>query len=353
MPPKRVTMSDVAQRAGVSKSTVSHVLNQTRFVAPDTKQRVAQAIIELDFRPSRIARSLAVHHSNTVGLLISDIANPFYPEVIKGVEEVALANAYNVFLANVGYDLERIVSSIHSMIDHRVDGAICMSTRFSPELVEELARSQLPAVFLDWHDPSRPSSTGFFSSLQFDFARGVTEAVQHLINLGHRRFAHISGPPDVWTARCRQETFLTALGQFGIPQQDVLVIEGNLQIEGGRAALTRILQASPRPTAIFAANDLMALGFLWEARSQGLRIPEDFSLLGLDNIPLASQITPGLSTIALPIHQIGRQAMETLLAMINNQPPTTTDPSEPALIPTELILRESTAPPPERKDNEI
>jgi len=344
MAPKRTTINDVARRADVSKTTVSHVLNNTRFVAEETAHRVHQAVQDLDYRPSRIARSLAAQRSNTIGLLVSDIANPFYPEIIKGVEEVALANAYNVFLANVGYDLDRIVSSIHSMIDHQVDGVICMSTRFSPDLLDELAATQLPVVFLDWADPTGTRHPAAFSTLEFDFSGGIAQAVRHLISLGHRRFAHISGPPDVWSAQRRQQAFLDALAGNGIPSEKVLVIEGNLQIDGGRAALAPILQAQPRPTAIFAANDLTALGFLWQARLHGLQIPSDFSLVGLDNIPLAAEITPALSTVALPIHQIGSRAMHTLLALITGTRPEAVPAALP--VPTELILRESTAPPP-------
>ena len=343
MPSKRTTINDVAQLAGVSKSTVSHVLNQTRFVAPETSEKVTKAIHTLDYRPSRIARSLTVHRSNTIGLLISDIANPFYPEVIKGVEEVALENAYTVFLANIGYDKQRIISSIHAMIDHQIDGAICMSTRFPPELVDELKQARFPAVFLDWQPPESAN----FSTLQFDFDSGVSLAVEHLLKLGHRHFAHISGPSDVWSANQRKRAFLAALGQFGIPGQDVFVIEGDLQIEGGRSAFPRVMEASPRPTAVFAANDLMALGFLWEARQMGVQIPRDISLLGLDNIPLASQITPGLSTIALPIHSIGQQAMNTLLKNIADREEVEDQRAfKPIPLPTELVLRESTGTPP-------
>jgi DNA-binding LacI/PurR family transcriptional regulator len=346
MPNKRATMSDVARRAGVSKSTVSHVINQTRFVSPQTAEKVRQSIDDLEFRPSQLARSLAARRTNTIGLLISDIDNPFYPQVIKGVEEIALAESYNVFLANVGYDTQRIINSSQSMLDRQIDGVICMSTRFPPELITQLASENLPSVFLDWQPPAHLLRSDIFATIQVDFETGIKQAVDHLISLGHRQFAHISGPQDAWTSRDRQQTFLMALREQGIPSNDVCIVEGNLQIDGGRAALERILKAPSIPTAVFCANDLSALGFLWEARQKGFSVPEDFSLIGLDDIPLSSQISPGLTTIALPIQEIGKEAMTTLLNMISH-PASDENPARPesSFITTELIIRESTASP--------
>ncbi len=350
MPNKRTTMSDVARRAGVSKSTVSHVINQTRFVSPQTTLLVREAIEELEFRPSQLARSLSARHTNTIGLLISDIDNPFYPQVIKGVEEIALSVSYNVFLANVGYDTQRIINSTQSMLDRQIDGVICMSTRFPPELIAQLAAENLPSVFLDWQPPAHSLRSDNFATIQVDFETGIKQAVDHLISLGHRQFAHISGPQDAWTSQDRQQTFLTALREQGIPPNDVCIVEGNLQIDGGRAALENILEAPTIPSAVFCANDLSALGFLWEARQKGFSVPEDFSLIGLDDIPLSSQISPGLTTIALPIREIGKEAMCTLLNMISE--PWSGEKSArpiPAHIPTKLIVRESTASPARRK----
>ncbi len=343
---RRITMQDVAVQAGVSKSTVSHVLNDTRFVAEETRQRVLDAIETLGYRPSQIARGLAARHTNTVGLLISDIGNPFYPPVIKGVEEVALAHDYTVFLSNVSYDIDRIVSAIHTMIDHRIDGAIAMSTRFSSEMAAELLYHQIPTVLLDWDDEAMQAYRDQVGALAFDFAAGIREAARHLVDLGHRRFAHISGPLDVWTSHRRRDAFVDALSEFGIPADQVMVVEGNLQIEGGRAALRQLAGSGQPPTAVFAANDLTALGVLWEARKIGLRVPEDISLIGLDNISLAEQTTPALTTVALPIYDIGQAAMTMLLEIIrcneDNQP---SDCIMNQTIPTRLIVRESTAGP--------
>ncbi|MBN1119473.1 MAG: LacI family DNA-binding transcriptional regulator [Anaerolineae bacterium] len=345
---KRITMRDVAEQAGVSKSTVSHVLNDTRFVTEETRQRVLDAIEALGYHPSQIARSLAADHTNTVGLLISDIGSPFYPPVIKGVEEVALAHDYTVFFSNISYDLDRIVRSIHTMIDRRIDGAIAMSTRFSSEMASELLDAQIPTVVLDWDDEAMQAYRDRVGVLSFDFGSGIKQATRHLVDLGHRRFAHISGPLDVWTSHRRRDAFIDALAEFGIPADQVMIVEGNLQIEGGRAALRQLAESDQPPTAIFAANDLTALGVLWEARKLGLRVPEDISLVGLDNIPLVEQTTPALTTVALPIYDIGQAAMTMLLEIIrcndDNQPG---ECMMSQTIPTRLIVRESTAPCPD------
>ncbi len=341
---KRVTMSDVAKRAGVSKSTVSHVINKTRFVEEETRLRVLQAIEELDYRPSKVARSLVSRRTGTVGLLISDVGNPFYQQVILSVEDVALANDYSVFLFNASYDLDRSLKYIYSMIERRVDGVMFMSSRLSAELINELTRYHVPAVVLDWEEVQAEG----VGMIRIEFESGIREAVNHLIGLGHRRFAHVSGPLDLWTARVRRDVFLQALAEKGIDPREVIVVEGNLRIEGGRAALHEILAAPQRPTAVLAANDLTALGIVWEAREHGLRIPEDLSVVGLDDITLAAQITPPLTTIALPCYEIGSVAMNMLLGLISASlgEEEGGGPLRRA-VETHLVVRQSTAPPPQ------
>lgn len=309
----QVTMADVAKRAGVSKSTVSHVINKTRFVEEPTKQLVLQAIEELDYRPSAIARSLYSKQTMTAGLLISDVGNPFYDRVIFGVEDVALENNYSVYLFNANYDLERSMKYIHSMIDRRVDGVLFMSSSMSTELIEELAKHNIPSVVLDWEEIPLPGVVG---TIKIDFKKGITEAADYLVQLGHMRFAHVSGPLELWTAQIRRDIFLNALGEYGFDPYNCIVQEGNLRIDGGRKVLGQLLETSPLPTAIFAANDLTALGILWEARERGLRVPEDFSIVGLDGIELTAHTTPSITTVALPRYEIGSLAMNMILDLI-------------------------------------
>ena len=249
---KRVTISDVAERSGVSKSTVSHVINQTRFVEEDTKQRVLEAIEQLGYRPSNVARSMVSKKTKTAGLLISDVGNPFYSEVILGVEEAARTQGYNIFLCNTSYDIQRGLEFIRSLIDKMVDGVLLMSSSMSTELIDELYNHHIPAVVLDWEAEKVGRRA---ASVSIQFKSGIHQAVDYLYELGHRRFAHICGPLDIWTARKRKEDFLDALKEYGIPASDVLVIEGNLRIDGGREAMASIVEKENRRVCCVFGRD--------------------------------------------------------------------------------------------------
>jgi LacI family transcriptional regulator len=335
----RVTINDVAKRAGVSKSTVSHVINQTRFVEESTKDKVLLAIQELGYRPSGIARSLVSRRTKTAGLLISDVSNPYYPDVILGVEEVALANDYSIFLCNTSYDLDRGMNYIQSLIDKSVDGILFMSSSMSMEMLHEAVKNQIQAVVLDWgyQDLEELAVT-----ITINFRHGIRAAIKHLVDLGHRNIAHVCGPLDLWTSRVRRDEFINALADFGLDARHALVIEGNLRIDGGRKALDSIIQQNPRPSAIFAANDLTALGIIWAARGYGLNLPEQLSVVGLDDIDLASKVNPALTTVALPRNQIGKLAMSMLLDLIEHSNGVEKRKLE---VGTSLVIRQSTTYP--------
>lgn len=336
---KPATMLDVARRAGVSKSTVSHVINNTRFVSEETRSVVLAAIEELNFHPSLIARSMSTQQTFTVGLLITDVGNPFYHPLIRGVEDEALAHGYSVFLFNASYDIQRSVKYLHSMIERRVDGVILTTSRMSHELLGEVVRADLPAVVLDWHRFEAPN----VGAINFDFEHGMRQAIAHLVELGHRRFAHISGNLELWTARRRRDLFLAILAEYGIHTEQAPVVEGDFSIESGRRALRELLQLAERPTAVLTVNDMTAFGMLFEAKEVGLQIPEDLSVIGVDNIALAAQISPALTTIALPCYDVGRAAMSMLLARIPDQAAPLAPPVHQQ-VPTELIVRLSTGP---------
>jgi LacI family transcriptional regulator len=337
---KRITINDVAYQAGVSKSTVSHVINQTRMVNGDTRERVLHAIAELDYRPSGIARSLVSQKTKTAGLLISDVGNPFYHEVIMGVEEVALAHGYSIFLCNTGYDVGRGMKFIRSLIERSVDGVLFMSSSMQIEMVDDLIRRNIHAVVLDWGGVQVQEMA---ATITIDFSVGLCQAVQHLVSLGHRLIAYVSGPLDFWTSQFRKDAFFSALEQNGLDPAQAPVIQGDLRIEGGGRAFQEMMQATPRPTAVVAANDLTALGILWAARNYGLRIPEDLSIVGLDDIELVSRVTPALTTIALPRFEIGRLAMQVLLSMVEESAPTVRQ-----VVSTKLVVRASTSRAPDR-----
>jgi len=338
---KRPTIADVARVAGVSKSTVSRVLNdRTHYMREETRQRVVRAMDELGYRPSAVARSLVSKRTHTVGLLISDVGNPFYPEVIHGVEDAALAAGYDVFLCNTSYDLKRGMTFVESLGDKQVDGAMLMSSSMSDELVLELARHRIPAVVLDWQ---LNVVDGMVGTIAVDFETGIRTAADHLVELGHRRLAHVSGPLHLRTAQVRRDTFMEGLAAHGIDPTEVLVVEGNFRVEGGRQALAELLSAPERPTAVFAGNDLMALGILWAARDRGLRVPEDLSVIGLDDIELSAEVSPSLTTVALPRHEIGEMAMHMLLELIPLPQEPQSEPVHHDIVHTHLVVRQSTA----------
>lgn len=332
------TIEDVAKAAGVSKSTVSRVMSGNyTYIRADTRERVQAAIDQLGFRPSSIARSLTSKRTQTIGVLISDIGNPFYADVIHGLEDVAIEREYNIFLGNSNYDLERGMALVRSFIDRRVDGVLIMSSSMSDEWLEQLARSRVPVVVLDWEVKA---AQGNLSAISVDFCAGIRAAADHLVTLGHQKFVHVSGPLHLQTARDRRDAFLEGLEANGVSIAQVQMIEGDLTIEGGRKAALEIIRRQPRSTAVFAANDLMAIGILSEAHSRGFRVPDDLSIIGLDDIWLAAQTEPPLTTVALPRYEIGSLAVQTLFELLNRQedlPPILSQ------VETTLVIRKSTA----------
>lgn len=347
----RPTIVDVAKAAGVSKATVSRVMSENaEYVRPATRDRVLAAIEQLGYRPSSIARSLTLKRTNTASILVSDVGNPFYPDVIRGVEDVALEHDYNIFLCNTSYDLDRGMTYIRSMIDKQVDGILIMSSSMSDEWLEELEKHSIPAVVLDW---SVHGIKGAVGTIGVDFEPGIQAAVDHLLDLGHQRFAHISGPLRLQTSQLRRKAFLVALKSRGIAFEEVVTIESNLRLDGGGLALAQMKELSQLPTAIFTANDLMAMGLIRAARAQQMRVPEDLSVVGLDDIWLAADMEPPLTTVALPRYEIGSIAMQMLLDLLasKHKPHATIDHKQ---VETYLIVRQSTTQPPmdRRKDTQ-
>lgn len=340
---RRVTIKDVAEKAGVSKSTVSHVINKTRHVESDTEQKVVAAILELGYRPSSIARSLVSKRTKTAGLLVSNVGNPYYPEVIYGAEEVALANEYQLFLCNTGYNSDRGLRIVNSLIDKQVDGVLCLSSSLADTLIDELVDNNLPMVTLITSNAPRNDR---ISTITINFRTGIFQAIEHLVHLGHRRIALISGPNNLWTSKERRALFLEALSTNGIDPQDITEIEGDLRISGGRQALQQLLHIEPRPTAILAANDLMALGAMWEALKNEISVPGDLSVIGLDDIELSAAVSPPLTTISLPRYEIGKMAMEILLKMLEHQDMDDSQRTyQEIVVDTKLVVRQSTAQP--------
>jgi LacI family transcriptional regulator len=329
-------IKDVAQEAGVSTATVSHVINETKFVTDETRQKVLGAIEKLNFYPNAQARSLASGRSNVIGLLISDISNPFFPELVKSIEAAAFEQGFSVMLFNTNYDADRAADYVRRLIEHKVAGVALMTAELEPGLIEELARKNVKVVFND---------TGVvgenMSNIMIDFSTGIEEAVRHLVSLGHEKIAHIAGTSRVKTGLIRREAFINSMKKYLPETTEPLIFEGDFRFESGRMAASEILDLAEMPTALVVANDLMALGAMQELKSNGISIPNDISIVGFDDIAFASLSDPPLTTVCSPRIEIGRRAAEALLTAIKV-------PNQKGMeirIPTYLIVRKSTAPP--------
>lgn len=336
----KMRIKDVAREAGVSTATVSHVLNQTRFVSAETRERVMQAIERCNYYPNANARSLASGRSNTLGLLISDISNPFFPELVKSIETAASERGYDVILSNTDYDAERTLKSVRRFIERKVAGVALMTSELDGGLIEELARCHVPVVFLDI------GSAGLcMSNIVVNYEAGIGEAINHLVWLGHRRIAYLGGPRRLRSAAKRLEAFLQSMANHLPGAGSPAVYEGDFRLDGGRREAQALLAAPELPTAVVVANDMMALGVMQECRSRGLRVPDDISIVGFDDIAFAALSNPPLTTVCLPRSELGRKAVEALLAIDEH-------PEQQGVelhVSTHLLLRDSTAPAPDSR----
>jgi LacI family transcriptional regulator len=323
---------DIAKIAKVSIATVSHVINSTRYVEPRTKQRVLDAIDKLKYSPNLYARGLVIGKTNTIGLVISDIRNPFYPELIQGTEEIASKNGYNVFLCNIGYDIEKIKKSIEALISRKIDGIILATSLIEDSIIKEILNYKINFVMVDLGNTNIK-----IDSIIFDYASGIEEAFDYLISLGHRNIFFISGPQNHRTSMIRINNFTGAVLKHKNLKINYDIIEGDHKLEGGYEAAKKILDGKLIPTAVMCSNDLTAIGAMQSFMEGGLKIPQDISIIGLDNIQLSEIIKPHLTTIELDRYKIGSTLMELLLNRIND----TNSPIQKTVFKTRLIKRES------------
>lgn len=338
----KTRIKDVAREAGVSIATVSHVINNTRFVSETTRQRVMRAIEDCNYYPNANARSLASGRSNTLGLLVSDISNPFFPDLVKSIETVAFEKGYDVILSNTDYDAERTVNYVRRFIERKVAGVALMTSELDLGLIEELARFHVPVVFLDI------GSAGVcMSNLVVDYEAGIEEAINHLAGLGHRKIAYIGGPRRLRSAARRFQAFCDSMARHLPGSLPLMIYEADFRFSGGRQAAREMLTSSELPTAVIVANDMMALGVIEEFRERGIHVPGNISIVGFDDIAFAALSSPPLTTICLPRAELGREAVEALLATIEHPDWQGVE----VKIPTHLVLRDSTGPPAEPKES--
>lgn len=328
-------IKDIADAAGVSTATVSHVINNTRFVTIETRTRVEEVINRYNYYPNAQARSLALGRSTTLGLVVSDIANPFFPELVKAIEAAAYEHGYDVILANTSYDEARTLKYVHRFIERRLAGVVLMTSELDARLIDELARKAVPVVFLDLG-----SAGAQMSNIIVDYERGIEDAIKHLHKLGHERIAFIGGPKNLRSANKRLQAFRDSLARH-LPHVVPHIYEGDFQFAGGEQAAHQMFATDPKPTAVVTANDMMAFGVMRASHLAGVRIPQDLSLIGYDDIAFAAFTQPGLTTVCLPRAELGRQAVTALMQTINHPEGQGVEMH----VATYLIERGSTAPP--------
>ncbi len=306
------TIKDVAQLAQVSFTTVSHVVNGTRFVAEATRERVLSAVERLRYVPSATARTLKTKRSHIIGVIMPSNSNPFFAEVVRGVEDVCYEAGYNLILCNSDDSAEKQRRYVRVLNERKVDGLVVLSLGNDASLSSLLFEAGLPHVFVD----RAKGRAEMADVVQVDHEMGGYLAASHLLSLGHRRIGCIAGPKSLPPVRLRLKGYAKALKEAGIDPASCPLREGGFTIEGGYAAMLELLALRPRSTAVFACNDLMALGGLCAISSMGLSIPGDVSVVGFDDIQLAQYANPPLSTVGQPTMDIGRLAAQMLVDRI-------------------------------------
>lgn len=330
-----VTIIDVAREANVSYSTVSRVVNNKSYVKPDTRERVLQAMDRLGYRVNMQARSLAGGSSNVIGLLVHGTISQYTGEIIRGIDDVLVPAHYEMMLYTSHRNKSNELDYVNMMIRGLADGLLLLLPLEPEKYIESLRRQRFPYVLIDQKGDSAKDASVTSANRE-----GAYKATRYLIELGHRRIGFITGTMDVAVAVERLEAYKQALSDYHIPFEPDLIKEGDFLQPSGFVNGNALLALPTPPTAIFASSDMMALGVMDAARARGLRIPEDLSLVGFDDIPMAAVAHPGLTTVRQPLEEIGRIATEILLTAIKNPE----DPPQVVVVPTELIIRGTTAP---------
>ncbi|PWC09318.1 transcriptional regulator RbsR [Brenneria roseae subsp. americana] len=326
-------MKDVARLAGVSTSTVSHVINNNRFVSDAIREKVMKAVEELNYAPSALARSLKINQTRTIGMLLTASNNPFYAEVVRGVERCCYERGYSLILCNTEGDWARMSRNLETLLQKRVDGVLLMCTenhRPSPEMVSRYP--SIPMVMMDW-----APFEGVIDVIKDNSLLGGEMATNYLISRGYRKIACIAGPQDKTSAYNRLEGYRQAMKHAGLSVPDEYEIFGDFEFETGYRAMQRLLTLEEKPEAVFTCNDAMAVGVYRALYQAGLSIPEDVAVIGYDDIELARYISPPLTTIHQPKDELGELAVDTLLYRLEHPD---TEPNVLVLTP-ELMVRES------------
>ncbi len=333
-----MNLEQVARRAKVSTATVSRVLNSADVVKTSTRARVMKAIADLKYHPNLHARHLAGGKSRTLGMIVSNMENPFFFDIYKTVESVAHERGHEVVVANTDYRSEQLVTSIRLMIGRRVTGLAAIVSEMDPALIEELTDSRIPVVFYDVGKPRHN-----ITNIRLDYRRGIGKVIDYLHSLRHRRLGFVGHHAMLGPINERMKAVLDAVAR--IPSLEVRTAANADTLEGGRAATRDLLDTGFTPTAIICVNDIMAVGALRELRERGIRVPEDVSVTGFDNVKLSEFCYPALTTVHIPRDRIGQIICDRLIPAPGKPVP----PDREIVIDPEFMVRDSTGPASEAK----
>ncbi len=341
--PKRPTIADVAQACGLSRATVARALSGMGYVENEKRLLVQKTARKIGYRTSALARSLRTQRSASVGVLIADITNPIFPQIVKGIDDVLSAKGHTILLCNTDESPQKQIALASSLIDRHVDGLILVSQSLETSAIRDLLASGPPCIFVN----RRPFETADYVGP--DNIQAIDLLVDHLAGIGHTKIGYITGTESSSTSRERLSQFSVALQRHGLAVRSEWVFPGDYTIECGREAVRKMSLLSDRPTAIMAANDLSALGMIEEAQSRGLSVPRDLSVTGFDDMLSFSDQFPhslstqGLTTISQPKREIGMAAAAMLLERLAGGRETTL---QPVILPVDIKVRDTTAPPP-------
>jgi DNA-binding LacI/PurR family transcriptional regulator len=324
-------IQQVAKRAKVSTATVSRVLNGARNVSEETSARVRKVIADLNYVPNNHARNLRVGSARMFGLIVSDINNPFFPELIDAFEALASQHGIDVIFTHTNYDPKRLYNCIRRMVERNVDAIAVMTSEVDAEALE-LASARLPLVLMN-----QSAFANQYRNVPVEYATGFKEALEHLISLGHTDIGFIAGPSTLSSAKRRYQEWALAMKRHKMQVRQEWVVTGDLRVEGGERAMHELMAMRQRPSAVLTSNDLMAVGALQAASHAGLRVPADVSIVGFDDLPIASMVWPQLTTIQLPRREIAMRAFTSLLQATRDGTRT-----ECEVVHPRLVVRNST-----------
>ncbi|WP_461206808.1 LacI family DNA-binding transcriptional regulator [Clostridium sp. DL1XJH146] len=329
----KTTINDIAKIAGVSKATVSRVLNESKPVSDEIRMRVEKAIKENNYKPSSIARSLVNKTTNIIGVIIPDIGNPFFSQLVKGIQDGANENGYHIMLCNTYKNEEKEIEYLEILQNHQVDGIVFLTTTIQNSHKLFFQKNKIPVVSV-----SRRFKELSISSIDVDNYSAAYDATSYLINLDHKEIAMIRGDIDNNSVDFdRFEGYKQAIIDSNIDFHEELVVKGDFSVEGGYNAMGKLLTHKQLPTAIFCASDHMAFGAIKCAHESGLIVPDDISVIGFDDIPLASMFIPSLSTVKQPIYELGQKAIQTIISEIQSK-----SKAQNIVLSTEIVIRQST-----------